>query len=107
MSLGSVLGSTFEQGVSGIRAGLQGMDKAAQQIASGAYGEPARRGDGVGVTPSASANPPVDATDQGGFDGLAEAVVRLEQHARDVQAAAKVVDTADAVLGALLGYQDD
>jgi hypothetical protein len=49
----------------------------------------------------------VDATDQGGFDGLAEAVVRLEQHARDVQAAAKVVDTADAVLGALLGYQDD
>ena len=75
------LGSVFEQGVSGIRAGVQGMEKAAQQIASGAYGDPARRSDSVGATPSASANPPVDAPDQGGFgdDALARLADR-DQH---------------------------
>ena len=58
------------------------------------------------LTPSASASPPVDAPAAGDFDGLADAVVRLEQHVRDVQAAARVVGAADTLLGALLGYQD-
>ena len=101
------LGSVFDQGVSGIRNGLQGADRAAQQIASGAYGEPVRRrSNASGVAPSASASPPVDAPAAGDFDGLADAVVRLEQHVRDVQAAARVVGAADTLLGALLGYQD-
>ena len=101
------IGSIFDQGIAGIRNGLQGADRAAQQIASGAYGEPVRQRSGAsGTAPSASANPPVDAPGAGEFDGLADAAVRLEQHVRDVQAAAKVVGAADTLLGALLGYQD-
>ena len=101
------VGSIFDQGTAGIRNGLQGAERAAQQIASGAYGEPVHQRSGVGATaPSASANAPVDAPGNGDFEGLADAVVRLEKHVRDVQAAAKVVGTADTLLGALLGYQD-
>ena len=101
------VGSIFDQGITGVRSGLQGADRAAQQIASGAYGEPVRqRGSAGGTAPSASANPPVDAPTGGDFEGLADAVVRLEKHVRDVQASAKVVGTADTLLGALLGYQD-
>ena len=37
------IGSIFDQGIAGIRNGLQGADRAAQQIASGAYGEPVRQ----------------------------------------------------------------
>lgn len=101
------LGSSFEIGVAGIRTGVQGFEKAAHSIASQALeqaGEPVVQNDSGGATPpTASASRSVDHPRGDNIGGLAETVVRLEQHARDVQTAAKVVQAADTVLGALLG----
>ena len=101
------LGSSFEIGVAGIRSGLQGFERAAHSIAAQrleTVGESVARSDSAAATPpAASASRPVDRANADAIGGLAETVVRLEQHARDVQTAAKVVQAADTVLGALLG----
>ena len=98
------LGSTFEIGVAGIRSGLQGYEKAAHSLAVQALVAGAEAPVGASATPPvASASRPVDRPGPDSIGGLADTVVRLEQHARDVQTAAKVVQTADTVLGALLG----
>ena len=76
-------------GADGIANGLKGFEGVAQEIAEfngtevGASGEPRARLDN-----------PAD---------VAEALVDLKVYARQVQASAKVVQTADEVIGFLLG----
>lgn len=72
-------------GVSGIHAGLRGMDVAAQEIAE------------LNVRQPDSAS-----YASGGLDTAASALIDLEIHARNVQASVEVVRTADEVLGFLL-----
>lgn len=72
-------------GVSGIHAGLRGMDLAAQEIAE------------MNVRPRAGSPSPAD-----GLDDAARALIDLQIYARNVQASVKVVKTADELLGFLL-----
>lgn len=74
----------FGAGVQGIRAGMRGMDHAAQEIAE------------LNVRDPSGAETGPDVTD------AAEALVDLTVHKRHVQAAAAVVKTADETLGFLI-----
>ena len=101
------LGSTIDIGIGGIRVATLAFDKTTQQLLQQEFdlpGESVTRSDAGGATPpTASASRPVDQPRGAELAGMAETIVRLEQHARDVQTAAKVVQAADTVLGALLG----
>lgn len=86
----------MQSGISGIQAGLRGMNRTAQDIAELNVDEGAARtgaaDDGV-TRPDRSTDKLADA---------AEALVELKLHKRQVQASAKVIETADEVLGFLL-----
>jgi hypothetical protein len=84
MSSGRGTIDAFGAGVQGIRAGLRGMDHAAQEIAE------------LNVRDPSGAEP----TDR--LANAAEALVDLTIYKRNVQAAAVVVQTADETLGFLL-----
>lgn len=77
-------------GVEGIRAGLKGMEQAAQQIAE------------LSAGPLPAATEGAAAGRTGGLEDAVEALLELRVHQRQVQASAKVVESADAVLGFLL-----
>ena len=76
-------------GINGIQAGVRGHRQAAQDIAELNIGAEMDRGD---------RNAPVEDW----VGDAAEAVVDLKLYERQVQASAKVVQTADAVIGMLL-----
>ncbi len=78
-------------GVDGIRAGLKGMEHAAQEIAE--LNSPPRSAAPAAAPGAASSGSPDDAV---------EALLELRVHQRQVQASAKVVQSADAMLGFLL-----
>lgn len=86
----------MQSGISGIQAGLRGMNRTAQDIAELNVDEGAARAgardDGV-TRPDRPTDELADA---------AEALVELKLHKRQVQASAKVIQTADEVLGFLL-----
>lgn len=84
MSSGRGTVDAFGAGVQGIRAGMRGMDQAAQEIAE------------LNVRDRSGAEPPASTED------AVNALVDLKVYKRDVQAAAVVVETADAALGFLL-----
>lgn len=89
MSSGPTSFDAVNSGVNGIRAGLRGMDHAAQEIAElNLRGAP-------GTAPPGGAPP-----DR--LQHAADAITDLMVYQRHVQAAAVVVETADAVLGFLL-----
>ncbi len=77
-------------GVSGISQGVKALDRIAQDIAE----LNVHRGN-----PSTQEGQP---TPLGGLDDVAEAMLDLKLYQRDVQAAAKAVQTADEVIGFLL-----
>ena len=76
-------------GISGIQNGYRGLKQAAQDTAELNLGREAEAAD-------RSAERPRDVQD------VAQAVTDLKLYERQVQASAKVVETADAVLGMLL-----
>ncbi|HET6470499.1 MAG TPA: flagellar biosynthesis protein FlgE [Pseudomonadales bacterium] len=84
----------LQSGLNGIQSGLKGMNRAAQDIADLNLDDRSN---------SASDNDvvKVDASPDRLTDAV-EAIVDLRVHARQVQASAKVVATADEVLGFLL-----
>ncbi len=85
-------------GVEGIRAGLKGMEQAAQQMAELSAG-PLPAGP-LPAAPAATEGAAAGRT--GGPEDAVEALLELRVHQRQVQASAKVVESADAVLGFLL-----
>lgn len=72
------ISTTLQTGVQGVQQGIQGMEKAAGQIAQAATGE------------------------AGSVGELAAPLVELKLYEQSVEASAKVVKTADEVLGTLL-----
>lgn len=86
----------MQSGISGVHAGLRAVNRAAQDIADLDVDERSTRAgardDGV-IRP----DEPRDAADDG-----AAALIELEVHKRQVQASARVIETADEVLGFLL-----
>jgi hypothetical protein len=77
-------------GLDGMRSGLRGVEDAAREVAEQSL-PPSSAVDVV--PPVSSAQSPADA---------AEALVQLQVYQRQVQASARVVETADAVVGFLL-----
>jgi flagellar basal body rod protein FlgG len=76
-------------GISGIQYGLRGVDQAAHEIATMNHEVSLVQGDGREASPH-------DVGD------AAEAVVSMQTYQRQVEASAKVVKTADAVIGMLI-----
>ncbi|QKE64789.1 hypothetical protein HNE05_16005 [Aquipseudomonas campi] len=91
-----ISGSAFNSGLNAIQAGQRRVDQAATEIASNTLPQapvetpPAQQ---VNPSPSGAANTQAD---------LAESLVALNVGKTEVQAGAKVVETADEVLGTLI-----
>ncbi|MDD0845278.1 hypothetical protein [Pseudomonas sp. Gutcm_11s] len=88
-----ISGSAFSAGLSGIQAGQRRVDQAAGEIAGNTL--PVQRPD---QTPPAQQ---VEPSPEARTD-LAESLVGLTQGRNEVQASARVVETADEVLGTLI-----
>lgn len=84
----------MQAGVNGIQVGIKGLNRAAQDIAD------LNLDDRAHPAPDNDVERPSKRTDQ--VADTAEAVVDLKVHKRQVQASAKVVETADSILGFLL-----
>jgi hypothetical protein len=84
----------LQSGLSGIQTGLKGMNRAAQDIADLNLDDRSKSPSDNDVI---RRNAPPDR-----LRDAAEAIVDLDVHARQVQASAKVVKTADEILGFLL-----
>ena len=79
-------------GVNGIQNGMRGLEKTAQEIAEFNLDQPTQGGmEGVGLDNPAE---------------VAEVIVDLKVYQRQVQASAKVVQTADEVMGFLLNVHN-
>ena len=86
----------MQSGVNGVQAGLQRLDRAAQDIAHlNVDDAPAKSGAGDDSVIRA-------ATSGGRVDDAFDAIVELKLAKRQVQASARVIATADQVLGFLL-----
>jgi hypothetical protein len=83
----------LQSGLNGIQTGLKGMNRAAQDIAD-------LNLDDRSNTPTD--NDPIRRPPPDRLADAVDAVVDLNVHARQVQASAKVVATADEILGFLL-----
>jgi len=83
----------LQSGLNGIQTGLKGMNRAAQDIAD-------LNLDDRSNTPTD--NDPIRRPPTDRLADAADAIVDLKVHARQVQASAKVVATADEILGFLL-----
>ena len=83
----------LQSGLNGIQTGLKGMNRAAQDIADLNLDDRSKTPSDSDVIRRAPPDRLTDAT---------EAIVDLRVHARQVQASAKVVETADEILGFLL-----
>jgi hypothetical protein len=86
----------LQSGISGVQSGLKSLDRAAQDIAhlnvDDARARSGAGDDGV-IRP---------ATSGGRVDDAFDAIVELKLAKRQVQASARVIETADQVLGFLL-----
>ena len=80
-----ISGNAFSSGLSGIQAGQRRVEQAASEIASNTL-----------PTQAPTEAPPAQQAD------MAESLVGLMQGRNEVQASARVVETADEVLGTLI-----
>jgi flagellar hook protein FlgE len=92
-----ISGNAFSAGLSGIQAGQRRVDQAATEIASSTL--PVQQPSETPPTQQVEPNPEVLANRQ---PDLAESLVGLTQGRNEVQASARVVETADEVLGTLI-----
>lgn len=90
-----ISGSAFSAGLSAIQTGQRRVDQAASDIAGNAVNPQAA---------GANARPPseVPATEQATRPELADSLVALNVGKVEAQAGARVVETADEVLGTLI-----
>lgn len=90
-----ISGNAFSSGLSGIQAGQRRVEQAAGEIASNTLPTqpPAEAPQRVEPSPQSQTNTQAD---------LAESLVGLLQGRNEVQASARVVETADEVLGTLI-----
>ncbi len=90
--------SAFASGTSAIQSGQRRVDQAASDIASNAITQPQQP---TSTPPANQVNPSPRAAEQTRAD-LAESLVALRQGQNEAEAGAKVVKTADEVLGTLI-----
>ncbi|ARU86950.1 hypothetical protein [Pseudomonas sp. M30-35] len=90
--MNAISGSAFNAGLATIQSGQQRVDQAAQGIASGAVTQPAR------TEQQAEA---ANAT-QAGMPEITSNLIELRLGQYQAQAGARVLETADAVLGTLI-----
>ncbi|TIH11035.1 hypothetical protein [Pseudomonas leptonychotis] len=93
-----ISGSAFNSGISTIQAGQRRVDQAASAIASNAVTQPQQP---TSTPPANQVNAAPNAAEQTRPD-LAESLVALRVGQNEAQAGAKVVKTADEVLGTLI-----
>lgn len=92
-----ISGNAFSAGLSGIQAGQRRVEQAASEIASNRLpAEPQAE------TPPTQQVEPSSETQTATQPDLAESLVGLTQGRNEVQASARVVETADEVLGTLI-----
>lgn len=84
----------MQAGVNGIQMGIKGLNRAAQDIADLNLDDRAKSAADNDVERHTQSTQRVADT--------AEAIVDLKVHQRQVQASAKVIETADSILGFLL-----
>ncbi len=92
-----ITGSAFSSGLNAIQAGQRRVDQAAVDIAGNAVTPPP-----PGETPPQQQVNPSQALEQNSQADLAQSLVALTVGKTEVQAGAKVVETADEVLGTLI-----
>ncbi|NMZ67325.1 hypothetical protein SAMN05216370_3613 [Pseudomonas peli] len=93
-----ISGSAFNSGISTIQSGQRRVDQAAADIASNALGPQPQP---TSAPPANQVNPSPSSAEQSRPD-LAESLVALRQGQNEAEAGAKVVKTADEVLGTLI-----
>lgn len=93
-----ISGSAFNSGISTIQSGQRRVDQAAADIASNARGPQPQP---TSAPPANQVNPSPSSAEQTRPD-LAESLVALRQGQNEAEAGAKVVKTADEVLGTLI-----
>ena len=93
-----ISGSAFNSGISTIQSGQRRVDQAAVNIASNALTQPQQPNS---TPPANQVNPAPSLAEQTRPD-LAESLVALREGQNAAQAGAKVVKTADEVLGTLI-----
>ncbi|WP_373389353.1 pyrroloquinoline quinone biosynthesis protein PqqE [Pseudomonas alcaligenes] len=92
-----ISGNAFSAGLSGIQAGQRRVEQAASEIASNTLPtQPSAE------TPPAQQVEPSQQSQANTQADLAESLVGLTQGRNEVQASARVVETADEVLGTLI-----
>lgn len=92
-----ISGSAFNSGLNAIQAGQRRVDQAAVDIAGNVVTPPP-----PSDTPPAQQVNPSQALEQNSQADLAQSLVALTVGKTEVQAGAKVVETADEVLGTLI-----
>lgn len=92
-----ISGNAFSAGLSGIQAGQRRVDQAASEIAGNSL--PAQQPSETPPTQQVEPSPEALGARQ---PDLAESLVGLTQGRNEVQASARVVETADEVLGTLI-----
>lgn len=92
-----ISGSAFSSGLNAIQAGQRRVDQAAVDIAGNAVTSPQ-----PGGTPPTQQVSPNQAIEQNAPADLAQSLVALTIGKTEAQAGAKVVETADEVLGTLI-----
>ncbi|MFP6851528.1 MAG: hypothetical protein VCA57_22925 [Pseudomonas sp.] len=93
-----ISGSAFNSGISTIQSGQRRVDQAALDIASNAVTQPQQP---TSTPPANQVNPAPSAAEQTRAD-LSESLVALREGRNEAEAGAKVVKTADEVLGTLI-----
>ena len=93
-----ISGNAFNSGISTIQSGQRRVDQAATDIASNAVTPPLQPSS---TPPANQVNPAPSAAEQSRPD-LAESLVALRQGQNEAAAGAKLVKTADEVLGTLI-----
>ena len=90
--------NAFNSGLNGIQAGQRRVEQAASEIASNAVNQPQQANQ---TPPQNQVNPAPQVAEQTRPD-LAQSLVALRIGENEVRANARVVDTADEVLGTLI-----
>ncbi len=93
-----ISGNAFNSGISTIQSGQRRVDQAATDIASNAATPPLQ----PGTTPPANQVNPAPSVAEQSRPDLAESLVALRQGQNEAAAGAKLVKTADEVLGTLI-----
>lgn len=89
MAVNPMMESVMSAGVHGMNVAMQGVRGAAQEVAE------------LNTVASSAFSSPADAGSED-VEGLVEALTSLKLYERQVQASAKVVETADELIGFLL-----